>query len=769
MLNTQVTIVGAGPAGCFLSILLARSGVKVTLLEQHTDFDREFRGNAFQPSVVRSLDEMGLGSLLVELDHEKVDTFRIRDKQGELFTVPLGDLPAPYNYAVITPQPPLLKRLVREACRYPNFRFIGGAQVRGLIQEAGQFTGVVAEIDGTRTIIASQLIVGADGRYSAVRRDAGIPLKQTAQEFDFVWFVLPRVTKNQHHLGLSLGDHGILINLPKEKDTSQIGWLLPKGRFAQLKQEGLKKFYEQVKAVDPELGQVLPDHLTDFNKLSVLDVQIGHAETWCRDGLLLIGDAAHIASPIGAQGNKLAIEDAVCVHPLIVQALRDSKNVAGAERFRSYTTARRDAVLRILSLQNLQGRILFGPKKWHGLRNMALRFLNRTPLRKKLAKVFGLGQKPVLVDKTFFDDTSNENPARVYHPLKVTQVIQETRQASSYVFEAPEDLKTLFQYRAGQFLTVRILDKGRLLKRCYSFSSAPNVDAAMTVTIKHIPNGRVSGYFKKSVHEGDVLMVLPPAGGFVHTPQTDMPKHYVLFAAGSGITPIYSILKSVLNSEPESRTTLIYGNHDEPSIIFQKELDAMAAQHPDRFSLTHVLERLNPESVVRFLDAAAEAGPAHREYFLCGPEGMMELVQKELRKKQVDGLHVHYEKFVSLQGEGELHAAGSATTEVLEVGESQSTEEEIPETVAVKINGKTTALPCRKDETILDAAIRAGLNPPFSCQSGVCATCTAKLVSGKVRMDVHDALTTQDIERRNILTCQAVLLTREAKVNFDIL
>ncbi len=242
MLNTQVTIVGAGPAGCFLSILLARSGVKVTLLEQHTDFDREFRGNAFQPAVVRILDEMGLGSLLAELDHEKVDAFRIHDKQDELFTIPLGDLPAPYNRAFIISQTPFLERLVREACRYPNFRVIGGCQVRGLIQEAGQFTGVVGEIDGTRTMISSQLIVGADGRYSAVRRDAGIPLKQTAQDFDFVWFVMPRVTESQHHLGLRLDDHGILINLPKEKNTSQVGWVLPKGGFAKLKQEGLKNF-----------------------------------------------------------------------------------------------------------------------------------------------------------------------------------------------------------------------------------------------------------------------------------------------------------------------------------------------------------------------------------------------------------------------------------------------------------------------------------------------------------------------------------------------
>ena len=401
MLNTQVTIVGAGPAGCFLSILLARSGVKVTLLEQHTDFDREFRGNAFQPAVVRILDEMGLGSLLAELDHEKVDAFRIRDKQDELFTIPLGDLPAPYNRAFIISQTPFLERLVREACRYPNFRFIGGCQVRGLIQEAGQFTGVVAEIDGTRTMISSQLIVGADGRYSAVRRDAGIPLKQTAQDFDFVWFVMPRVTESQHHLGLRLDDHGILINLPKEKNTSQVGWVLPKGGFAKLKQEGLKKFYEQVKTVDPALGEALPDHLTDFSKLSLLDVQVGHAETWCRDGLLLIGDAAHVASPIGAQGNKLAIEDAAFVHPLIVRVLRDSKDVATAKHFHAFTTARYDDVLRILRLQNLKGRFLFGSRRWRGLRNAILRFLNRTPLKKKIAQVFGLGQHPVHVATDF--------------------------------------------------------------------------------------------------------------------------------------------------------------------------------------------------------------------------------------------------------------------------------------------------------------------------------------------------------------------------------
>ncbi|QPJ61649.1 MAG: 2Fe-2S iron-sulfur cluster binding domain-containing protein [Candidatus Nitronauta litoralis] len=767
-LTTDVTIVGAGPAGCFLSVLLAKSGVNVTLLEQHKTFDREFRGNAFQPSVLRILDQMGLSHLLEELDYEKVNAFEIRDQKGRMFTLPIRDLPPPFNYAIITPQPPLLKRLVEEAGRYPNFRFIADCPVQSVMMEEGAVAGVMTLLQGKPCLVQSRLVVAADGRFSAIRRNLGIELEPSQTSYDFVWFELPRSIPWQNELGLTLDDQGILINIPKERGTSQVGWVIPKGGFARMKQEGLAAFLERVKRVDPELGNVLPDHLKRFDQCSLLDVKIGEATEWVRNGLLLIGDAAHIASPIGGQGNKLAIEDAVLVHPLILKALEQEERYLSARNFREYVTQRRKDINTILNLQKVMGRWIIGQKGGitTRLRRWVLKFLNRSFLKQIIAKNLAMGPHSVNVDSSFQQE--KEDPANIFHPLKVKQIIKETARARTIILEIPESLKSVFEYQPGQFLTLRVLNKGILARRAYSLSSASAVDKELSITVKWIVNGNVSTYLVKELKEGDTLWAQPPRGTFVHRPDVATARHHVMFAAGSGIVPIFSMLKSVLETEPESRVTLVYGNHDEASIIYKKELDDLNEKEGDRFRLTHLLQRMDENYIENKLEQTEQEFPDNAEYYTCGPEGMMDEVLRQLKKRKVKSSRIHYEKFVSLYGEEERPGTGKLITGV-EVGEPLSGGVVIPETLKVKMNGKVTEVPIRKGETLLHATLRAGIPAPYSCESGVCATCTGRLDEGRVKMEHHDALTDRDLKRKNILACQAVQLTQSAKIDFDVL
>lgn len=769
-LTSDVTIVGAGPAGCFLSVLLARSGVEVTLLEQHKTFDREFRGNAFQPSVIKILDQMGLSHLLEELDYEKVNAFEIRDQKGRMFTLPIRDLPPPYNFAIITPQPPFLKRLVQEAGRYPNFRFIADCPVQSVMMEEGAVAGVIANRQGKSCLVQSRLVVAADGRFSAMRKNLGIDLDRTQTSYDFVWFELPRTIPWQNELGLTLDDQGILINIPKERGTSQVGWVIPKGGFARMKQEGLAAFFERVKQVDPELGKVLPEHLKRFDQCSLLDVKIGEATEWARDGLLLIGDAAHIASPIGGQGNKLAIEDAVLAHPLILKALEQGAQHISARYFMEYVVQRRKDITTILNLQKIMGRWVIGQKGGvtARLRRWVLKFLNRTFLKQFIAKNLAMGLHPVEVDLDSFHHRDNEDPEKIFHPLKVKQIIKETARARTIVLDIPEELKPVFEYQPGQFLTVRVLNKGVLARRAYSLSCAPTVDPELSITVKWIVNGNVSTYLVKELKEGDTLWAQAPRGTFVHQPDAAIARHHVMFAAGSGIVPMFSMLKSILATEPKSRVTLIYGNHDEASIIFKKELDELKEREQDRFHLNHLLQRMDEPFIESILEQTEKEQPDNAEFYTCGPEGMMDEVLRQLKRRKIKSSRIHYEKFVSLYGEEEKNGGGAISTGI-EVGEPLSGGVVIPEILKVKMNGKVTEVSIRKGETLLHAALRAGIPAPYSCESGVCATCTGRLDEGRIKMEHHDSLTERDLKRKNILACQAVQLTQSAMIDFDVL
>lgn len=425
----------------------------------------------------------------------------------------------------------------------------------------------------------------------------------------------------------------------------------------------------------------------------------------------------------------------------------------------------------MLTLQRILGRVMIDVQHpaLMKVRRFIMQTMNRLPIKKKLVKRMAIGPRTVSVSRDCFNHARNENPKHIFHRLRVKEIIKETNRCNSFVLEVPTELQSLFEYKAGQFITVRVLYRGRLLKRCYSLSSTQGLDLKHRITVKTVPEGRVSSWFNRQVKVGDFLWALAPAGGFVHKPQPEARRHFFLFAAGSGVVPLFSILRSVLHTEPDSKVTFLYGNHDAQSIIFKDALDALCDQHPLQLKVVHKLERFNPESVNQFLDNHESDDLTEREYFMCGPEGMMDTVHRVLKKRNISGTRVHLEKFASMHGEEDRKHSKVQSQLRQEMGHSDAMEHEIPVEVEVKLNGKEQTIPIRKDETILDAALRAGLPVPYSCLSGVCATCTAKLRSGKVTMESSDALSEIDLKRNNILTCQAVQLSRNASVNFDVL
>jgi 3-ketosteroid 9alpha-monooxygenase subunit B len=330
--------------------------------------------------------------------------------------------------------------------------------------------------------------------------------------------------------------------------------------------------------------------------------------------------------------------------------------------------------------------------------------------------------------------------------LVVKEVVRETHDAHSIVFEGPA-----MDYKPGQFLTLRIPSDRELTARCYSLSSSPYVDDLLKVTVKRTVDGYGSNWVCDNVAPGTTVEVLPPAGHF--TPR-DLGADLLLFAAGSGITPVISIIKSAL-TRGRGKLVLVYANRDEASVIFGSELAELSKQHPDRFVVLHWLE------TVQGLPAAAQLGELVRPYvegreaFICGPGPFMDAVNLALRDLGVPRPLIHIEKFVSLSG-----SAWGEPVEVVDDGGPTST-------VHVELDGDTKELAWPQQSKLLDMLLAKGLDAPYSCRQGDCSACACKLLEGEVTMLNNNVLEKQDLDEGWILACQSLPLTEVVKVSYD--
>lgn len=354
-----------------------------------------------------------------------------------------------------------------------------------------------------------------------------------------------------------------------------------------------------------------------------------------------------------------------------------------------------------------------------------------------------------------------------FFPLTIRDIQRQTDDAIAITFDVAEELRPVFNYKQGQYLTIRLDVDGVSHRRNYSLCSSPYWDEPLTIAVKKVGDGVVSSWLLHNAKPGDVIEAYPPMGNFTKELRPDQARHYVLFGGGSGITPLYSILKSILRVEPNSVVTLIYANRTRDAVIFRAELDALVNSHPGKLRLVHFVEegaegadrqgRMDEDMVAAVLNEWVPVLDT-ADFFVCGPTPMMDNVINVLHRKGVNDRHIHREYF-TLDRNGmnpEMAADNTAATDDI-----------VRRTVRIRLYGSEHSFDVDPDESILMAAQKADLDPPYACQIGACCTCRARLISGKVKMDEREALSDDEIAEGYILTCQSHPLTDDVVADYD--
>lgn len=352
-----------------------------------------------------------------------------------------------------------------------------------------------------------------------------------------------------------------------------------------------------------------------------------------------------------------------------------------------------------------------------------------------------------------------------FYKLKVSDIRKETADCVSINFSIPDEHKNIFEYKQGQYLTLKLNINNTEIRRTYSLCSSP-LESDFRIAVKQIEDGLFSTFANTILKVGDELEALAPNGKFTTELNPIQKKNYLAIAAGSGITPILSILKTTLLSEPQSTFILVYGNKSKSSIIFKEEIESLKNKFTNRFQLIHILSRektdapinhgrINADKLVqlsklinwKFLD----------EFFICGPEEMIITTKDFLQDLKIEKSKIHFELF-------------NATKKTNKKKIIENVNSETKSKITIKSDGRTfdVLIGFTEDKSILDAALEHGADLPFACKGGVCCTCKAKLLEGQVEMDINWGLEHEEIEQGFILTCQSHPITENVIVDFDI-
>jgi ring-1,2-phenylacetyl-CoA epoxidase subunit PaaE len=353
-----------------------------------------------------------------------------------------------------------------------------------------------------------------------------------------------------------------------------------------------------------------------------------------------------------------------------------------------------------------------------------------------------------------------------FYPLIIKNIERQTRNAVAIELDVPEELRSIFAYKPGQYLTFKHEIDGEEIRRNYSLCSSP-LEGKWCVAVKKVPGGLFSTLANEALKPGETLLVMPPLGNFVPNLDATQKKNYLAIAAGSGITPILSIIATTLATEPESNFTLVYGNQSRSSIIFKEALEALKNKYINRLSIYHILSREKTDAALNYgrIDAAKcnELFPRLidlniiDEFFLCGPVEMSLSLKEELLRRGVPEKNIYLELFTTgNRGKNKKKNI-------------QNTGDDSPKSkVTIRLDGRESCFDLAYDsDSILDAGIHEGLELPFACKGGMCCTCKAKLLMGEVDMEVHYGLEHDEMEAGYILTCQSHPKTGEVVVDFD--
>ena len=354
-----------------------------------------------------------------------------------------------------------------------------------------------------------------------------------------------------------------------------------------------------------------------------------------------------------------------------------------------------------------------------------------------------------------------------FHPLKIKEINRETKDAVSIVFDIPVTLQAEYQFKQGQYLTLKLNINGEEVRRSYSICSSPYSEKELRVAVKEVNGGRASTYLNRELKIGDVIEVMTPLGNFYTPLSGSNNKQYILFAGGSGITPMMSILKSVLYVEKNSEVVLVYANKNEDSTIFKKEIEKIQEENSRRFKLISVFEEsnsvlpsfqkgiLSKENALAIIENNI---PLNRdnEFFICGPGPLMENIKQTLESLKIKKEKIHIEYF-------------SAVLEEVNQAANVIKGDFVSEVTVIMYGMETNFSLKNSGSSILDAALEAGVDVPFSCKGAVCCTCRAKVMEGSASMRANFALTDSEVADGFILTCQAHPTSEKIVVDFDAL
>lgn len=344
----------------------------------------------------------------------------------------------------------------------------------------------------------------------------------------------------------------------------------------------------------------------------------------------------------------------------------------------------------------------------------------------------------------------------VFHQLTIQKITQETATAVSIVFEIPKNLKENFTFKAGQYLTLKTTINGKEVRRAYSICSSPKSNE-LKVAVKAVEKGTFSVYATSLLSEGDTLEVHEPEGSFILEPENN--KNYVGFAAGSGITPVLSMIKCTLEENSTATFTLIYGNKTQNEIIFKEDLNQLKKQYSTRFNLHYVFSKENvkdclfgriDQGYTNYYINTIYKNQSFDAAFLCGPEEMINIVSSTLQASGFEKNQISFELFTS--------SSETENTELIKNGETQ---------VTVILDDEEISFSMKQTEDILSSALRNKIDAPYSCQGGVCSSCLAKVTEGNAVMKKNSILTDSEVEDGFILTCQAHPTTSKITIDYD--
>ena len=344
-----------------------------------------------------------------------------------------------------------------------------------------------------------------------------------------------------------------------------------------------------------------------------------------------------------------------------------------------------------------------------------------------------------------------------FHSLKVVRVTKLTPNAVAISFEIPEELKPVFDFKAGQYITIRHKIKGEEVRRAYSISSSPGADH-ITIGVKKVEGGLFSVYANTSIKEGDLVEVMPPEGRFVYDAGSK-PATILAFAAGSGITPIMSIIQSVLETGPDNKMVLVYGNQSKDETMFYNKISELSAKYTDRFFIQALYSRAHEDdalfgrieaSTVNFITKNKFKDLQFDNYYICGPEHMINTVKATLEKNGITDDQIYTELFTSSEAGVKDFVKANGLAEVF-----------------VTLDDEEFTFQMDSKKLVLDAVLDEGIDAPYSCQGGVCSTCIARVTEGKAVMEQNQILTDGEIEEGLILTCQAHPITDVLRIDYD--